>query len=39
MDDIEAHLREALETNEPAEKDFHIRHALQLHDRPNVVTE
>lgn len=31
MDDIETHLREALDTNDPVEKNFHIRHALQLY--------
>jgi hypothetical protein len=37
MDDIETHLKEALDTEDPGEKNFHIRHALQLYDEPGLV--
>lgn len=39
MDDLEAHLVAALDTDDPVEKNFHIRHALQLYGEVGVVRE
>lgn len=34
---VSEHLRAALQSGDPGEKNFHIRHALQLHDKDTLA--